>query len=39
MTQLDNIVLALKNLGGKANYSQIYAEYEKITGLSLTLGQ
>ena len=27
MTQLDYIILALKNLGGKASYSEIYEEY------------
>ena len=30
MTILDNTIKALKNLGGKASYSDIYAEYEKV---------
>ncbi len=39
MTQLEYIIQALRNLGGKANYRQIYEEYEKIRGISLTKGQ
>jgi hypothetical protein len=38
MAQLDYIVCSLENLGGKATYSQIYDEYEKLTGKSLTAG-
>ena len=30
MTILDNTIKALKNLGGKASYSDIYPEYEKL---------
>lgn len=30
MTILDNTIKALKNLGGKASYSDIYVEYEKV---------
>ena len=30
MTILDNTIKALKNLGGRASYSDIYAEYEKV---------
>ena len=39
MTQLECIIQALRNLGGKANYRQIYREYENICGISLTKGQ
>ena len=39
ITQLDHIIQALKNLGGKANYTEIYEEYEKISGINLTLGR
>ena len=38
MAQLDYIVCSLENLGGKVTYSQIYDEYEKLTGKSLTAG-
>ena len=38
MTQLDYIVQVLKNLGGKANYAEIYKEYERISEISLTPG-
>lgn len=39
MTQLDYIVQAMKNLGGKATYSQLYEEYEKVSGINLTSGR
>lgn len=39
MTQLEALVQAITNLGGKATYSQIYEEYEEITGKVLTPGQ
>ena len=39
MTVLENIVQALKNLGGSAYYSDIYKEYERISGVSLTAGR
>lgn len=38
MTQLDYIVQVLKNLGGKANYAEIYREYERISKNSMTPG-
>lgn len=38
MKQLDYIVQALHNLGGKASYPEIYAEYERISGVQLTHG-
>ncbi len=36
MTQLEFIIQALKNLGGKASYCDIYIEYENLTGTVLT---
>ena len=36
MTQLEIIVLAIRNLVGKATYSQIYEEFERISGIILT---
>lgn len=39
MTQLDYIVQAMKNLGGKATYSRLYEEYEKVSGINLTSGR
>ena len=38
MTQLEIIQQALRQLGGKAPYSQIYCVYEEITGSPLTPG-
>ena len=38
-TVLDNIIKALEQIGGKGKYSEIYAEYEKITQESLTDGK
>ena len=39
MTQLEIIVESLKELGGRATYSEIYSKYEEITGTTLTYGQ
>ena len=39
MTQLEYRVEALKNLGGKASYSQIYEEFERLTNTVLTPGR
>lgn len=39
MTQLEYIVQAMKNLGGKATYSQLYEEYENVSGVILTPGK
>lgn len=39
MTVLETVVQALKNLGGKAMYREIYLEYEIITQKKLTHGQ
>lgn len=39
MTVLDTIIKALNNLGGEANYSEIYKEYERIIGKRITDGQ
>lgn len=39
MTQLEYIVVAMKNLGGKATYSQLYEEFEKVSGTILTPGR
>ena len=39
MTQLDIIIEALKNIGGKGAYKEIYSEYEKISGVILSNGQ
>ena len=39
MKQLDIIVQAMKNLGGKASYSELYAEYENISSITLTSGK
>lgn len=36
---LDNIILALKKIGGKGRYSEIYLAYEEITGLEMTDGR
>lgn len=36
MAMLDDITKALQNLGGKAYYSEIYKEYARITGESLS---
>lgn len=39
MKQIDYIVRAINNLGGKAAYSDIYEEYERLTGSILSAGQ
>ena len=39
MTILDATIQALKNLGGKAAYSDIYEEYEKVVGHGITKNQ
>lgn len=39
MLQLEYLVQALKDLGGKASYSDIYHRYEFLTGTILTPGQ
>ena len=36
MAMVNDIVQALHNLGGRAHYSQIYDEYEIITGREMT---
>ena len=36
MTILETTIQALKNLGGKAAYADIYTEYEKICGHNIT---
>lgn len=39
MTQLELIVKALTNLGGKETYSEIYREFERLSGEMLTPGR
>lgn len=39
MKQIDIIVEVVKQLGGKASYSEIYRKYELIAGVKLTVGQ
>lgn len=39
MTTKEKIIQAMKNLGGKATYSDLYCEYETITQTTLTQGQ
>lgn len=39
MTQLELIVKALTNLGGKGTYSEIYREFERLSGEMLTPGR
>lgn len=36
MTQLECIVQALRNLGGKGSLDEIYAEFERVSGTVLT---
>ncbi len=36
MAMLDNVVQALGKPGGKAHYSEIHAEYSRITGECVT---
>lgn len=39
MTQLELIVEAIKNLGGKGTYSEIYGEFERLSSSTLTAGR
>ena len=39
MTQLEMIIKALKNLGGKAPYSSIYEEVARIGNFNMTKGR
>lgn len=39
MSQLEAIIAVFRSLGGKGTYSQIYEEYERITGIKLTPGK
>lgn len=39
MTQLELIVEAIENLGGKGTYSEIYKEFERLSGTILTPGR
>ena len=39
MKQLDYIIQAFKDLGGKASYSDLYHQYELLTGVRLSPGQ
>lgn len=39
MTVLERTIQALKTLGGQATYAQIYAEYERLIGYSISEGQ
>lgn len=39
MTILEATIQTLKNLGGKASYSDIYKEYERVVGHSITKNQ
>ena len=39
MTVLERTIEALRHLGGKGSYSEIYREYEKIIGKTITDGQ
>ena len=39
MTQLELIVRAITNLGGKGTYSEIYKEFERLSGEILTPGR
>jgi hypothetical protein len=36
MTQLEKIIQAMRNLGGKAHYASLYKEYERLDETSLT---
>ncbi len=36
MTKLEYLQIVLKNLGGKASLSEIYKEFERVTGEHLT---
>ena len=39
MTILEATIQTLTNLGGEASYSDIYEEYEKVVGHSITKNQ
>lgn len=39
VTVLDNIIQAMKNIGGKGSYFEIYTAYEELTGQILTDGK
>lgn len=39
MTQLEMLIESLRNLGGEGHYSDIYSEYEKVSGITLTPGR
>ena len=39
MRQLDWIVRAFENLGGKADYASLYTEFERISDIVLTNGR
>ena len=39
MTQLELVIIVLQNLGGKGRYSDIYSEYERVSGSRLTAGR
>lgn len=39
MTVLEATIQTLKNLGGKAHYSQIYEEYENVVGYKISKNQ
>jgi putative restriction endonuclease len=39
MTVLERTIEALKQLGGKGTYSEIYSEYEILYGKPITYGQ
>lgn len=39
MTIKEKVIKSMQNLGGKASYSDLYCEYEKITQTILTSGQ
>ena len=39
MTQVEYIVQTMRNLGGTATYSQLYKEYEIVSGIVLTPGK
>lgn len=39
MTILEAVIKTLENLNGKAVYSEIYAEYEKVIGYPITNNQ
>lgn len=39
MKQIDVIIKALEELGGRASYSEIYTKIEEISGVTLSYGQ